>query len=310
VFGLGDTDLHNDMANANGWMLEFEPELANNEAYFAVYRNGNIITNGGSRKLVTLNNTYDAWTAFGYSVVGDERGTVTLSEGISSQITSIAPIDTLPVPVTSKGPANFDGRITLSVQASNTNTGLTVDIGGATRRSFGKDQPTFRITDFGFVGQNIGTANTWVPLTAIRVDQSRLKIRADLAFIQILGYSENENVAIIAKAFQSPGVTFTGGDSWSTPDGVDDANSIIQTRTDIDQFFDQSGTLTSTTNSPGGYIIGRTAQGTGDKSHAPRGRTQPGILKRSLYDGDILLILGKATGTGNVDYEVKFNERF
>lgn len=311
VVGYGDPDLHNDMASADGWFLEFEPGLADDEAYFSMYRNGTIVSNGGSRKLITLNQPVTDWKRYSINVAVDGPGSCelreTYNEGGEIKTEDIGVI----VTDGDRGPTSFNKRCEFAIQAGGVDNGLEMNLGSVSFSTLNVVLEITRLKEFGWEGVTLGTTNTWVPLMAIRVDPNRFKINTTLDSIQVLNYTGNDQINLIVKSFNSEEITFTGGSSWDSPDGIISNESVLEVRSDVDTFFDSTGTAQSTSDTPGGYQIGRgLLSPTNNKFEKGFVSNKTPNVKRDLFDGDIAVVFAKSASTGDVNFEMVFLEEW
>ena len=308
VIGYGDPDLENGMADADGYMLEFEPGLADNEAYFSMYRNGSVVSNGGSRTLVQLDRFITDWRRFAIDFNWYNVGNAVLVETYTSGGEQLNPTQAKIAADSQKGPESGNQRLHFSILDGG--NGLTMETGSAGVLTKGDVSEIRRLKGLWYFGETIGTANTWVPLSAFRISPDDPNVSMDMSTLELLNFSASDDAVLITKTFDETKVTFTGGDSWSPPEHITGTNSAIEERTDVDTYADNTGTLVSNTTTPGGYKISRSvrsSQGTGQSSSVSVAGSDID-LKRSVYDGDIAVILGRSATTGDVDYEFSVGE--
>jgi hypothetical protein len=310
VVGYGDPDLVNGMASADGYMLEFEPGLADNEAYFSMYRNGTVVSGGGSRTLVTLERGVTDWRRFAIDFNWYNVGNATLTETYTQNGDQFNDVRGKVSPDGQKGPENANKRLHYSIQDGG--NGLELETGSAGVVTLGNVNEIRRFKGLWYFGQSIDATDSWVPLTAFRRSPDDRNVNLQINSLTALNYSASDDVVLICKCFDESNVTFGGGDSWSPPDHVTGQNSAIEERTDVDQIVDDTGALVSDTPTPGGYKVARSVSSSGTDQPGPGGapvNTAGDIqLKRSVYNGDVAVILGFSGSTGDVDYEFSISE--
>jgi len=307
VVGYGNPDLENGMASADGYMIEFEPGLADNEAYFSIYRNGTVVSNGGSRKLVTLEKPITTWRRFAIDFNWYNVGNVVLAETYTDGGEQLNPVRSKVSVDDGKGSENGNKRLHFSIQDGG--NGLELETGSASVITKGNVQEIRRFKGFWQFGETIGTADSWVPLLAFRRSPGDRNVNLQVNSLQVLDYSETDNVVLICKCFDSSNVTFGGTDSWGPAEHITGQNSAVETREDVDQFADDTGTLVSNTATPGGYKVARSVRTAAGGGNNTRTATSPDIdLKRSVFNGDVAVILGLSGTTGDVGYEFSVSE--
>lgn len=303
VIGFGDPDIENNMAGADGWFLEFLPSLAANECYFNMYRNGTIVSNGGSDNLVQLESGITDWRQMAITFNWYNVGSAILQETYTNngrqkneEQSEIAAGD-------ARGPETANKRLTASIRGGG--NGTTLDFGSIGVITNGQANNITR--DKADRGEfTIGTADVWVPLLAIRRDPDRTTVGLSVRNLTILRYTAQEDeVEVQLKNFDETKVSFTGDDSWSTPDHLTPANTSLESREDPDQFADQTGALVSNSTTPGGYQISRTELSpSGEKFQEGARATDAEFIKKGIYNGDIGIIMAKSPVAGET---VTFN---
>lgn len=299
VVGAGDPDIANNSAAADGWFLEFNSNLADNEAYFNIYRNGTIISNGGANNLVTFEKNIDDWRRFeiefNWYGVGSAKLTETYVDANGNQINS--EIDEIGVPA-GKSAESANKNVAYAIRSGGNGTTLEtgsvgVVINGDIDRIVREKSDRFEET--------LATADTWVPAFAIRGERGvRRPTNIELRDLSVIRWTAAEDeVEVIVKGFDETKVTFGGGDAWDTPDPLTSANTYLESRTDVTQIADQTGTLVANTTTPGGYEIFRTELSPTGQQFKEGTTAAPGIrAPRKIYDSDVAVVLLKSPVTG------------
>lgn len=208
-----------------------------------------------------------------------------------------------------RGPRWANLPITFKITAGGSTSNLIGNIGTVGWRTLGDVNARARPKGIDFLNDNIGTIDTWVPLRAFRTRPDLDIVNNQLIDIRVLNYTADVTVRLIGLIFSPQNVTFDGSDNWSTPDIWNRRNNAIETRADINQIVDNSQTLQTTTTTPGGFLVGKdilAAAGT----QSIKGFNQGGGLdyKRNIPDRDYLVILGHASSSADVHYEVTFEQ--
>jgi len=195
-----------------------------------------------------------------------------------------------------------------SVTADASTTGLVLEAGSAAQVNLGTTTPLTRTKPPKPPEDTIDAAGTWVPLRAYRVDPDRGIVNSQLKELDLLSYSADDTVTVAIAAFPNSKVSFGGGDSWSTPPPLTPASSVIETRGDVSEIVNRSGTSTATTTEPGGFALSSaTITPSGEKfKEGATGTTSD--QKRNLPRDDIAVALGFSNSTGDVLYPNDWEE--
>lgn len=307
VIGYGDPDLVNGMASADGWFLKFEPDIADNEVYFSEYRNGTVVSNGGSRKLVSLERSIVNWNRLEINLNWYNVGNAVLTETYTDSGEQINNEQAKISADNVKGPQTGNKNFIYDIQSGG--NGLKVEAGSLTVQTDGQTDSIVRRKSFGST-ETIGTTGTWVPLFAVKEDFTNVEANFQINDLTLLRYSEDNRVEVIVKGFDEQEVTFTGTDSWSSPSPLIDNETVLQSRNDVDQINDNTGTLQSTTNSPGGYQLTRTVITPADQQFKEGIISASADINSSLFNQDIGVVLAKSLGSGDIEFELSFLEQW
>jgi hypothetical protein len=154
----------------------------------------------------------------------------------------------------------------------------------------------------------IGTADTWVPLHAIRVDPEREIVSTQLVDTDIVGFSASADVRVMpvaldpSKVADGTGAALTDSD-FSTPSEQLATDSVIEETGAVGEIADETGTLVTATDNPGGPQLGFASShvsGSGSKTQVESGAK---TRKRGLNRGDYCVFLGNAGAAGDVTVE-------
>lgn len=292
VMGYGDPDLENNMASADGWFVEFVPSLSDSECYFNTYRNGTLVSNGGSNNVVQLEKGITDWRRFEIEINWYNISASKLVESYTnSDGCQIDESQSRTSPTDKKGPQTANKKLTFSIRGGGNGTSLETGSAAVIINGTSFDRKRTKSDRF---SDKVTSSKTWVPVLAMRRDPNRSNVFVALKNLTILRYS-SENVEMQIKGFSKDKVNFGSG-SWSTPDGLSPNNSVLQVRNDVDQIVDQSGNLQSTTDNPGGYQIIASEITKAGKivGTAPPSETPLTKEIRRVYDDDVAVVLAKS----------------
>lgn len=311
AFGYGDADLNNPGsdtlgASADGYFWYWTPDLDLDQVTIAQYRNGT----EQYATTVTRNNDLTDWTRLAaetnwYSI-GESRFYETFTYQTEQRNNELGTTSN----DQGKGPQQGNQPIQVAIKSGADSAGsLEVEVGSIGLRTLGDVEPILRRKSAKVPApQNVGTANTFVPLMAVRIDPDRRIVNTQLTDIDVAEFSGSGDVKLVAYAFDPSKVL--GGDgnplgdaNFSTPVEHSPKGSVIEFSTDVDQIPNASGVTASTVDNPGGYQEGYGSlftSGTGSK--APT--TQSGqTAKRPISERDVVVFCANATATGNLNYE-------
>lgn len=310
VVGYGNPDIENDLASADGWLIEIPPGLNSNEVYFNLYRNGSIISNDGQKRLVQLENDLTDWNALTIrTALNGHFGAQLLQTSVDQNFEQTETASRLVAASYdgNKGPQNKNAPITYAVKGD----GLEIDVGDAAFEQLPETaEPQKRFKEFGFFNLNVGTTGTFVPIAAARQAPSQDAISGVLQKLTISNFdSNNATLTVLFKEFDPSKVNFAGTGSWSTPTGMISSETSVQVREDVDQFADNTGTLVTSTADPGGTLTSRTVEITGSQS-SPDTISASENPRNFFIGGNIGVALVNTDTTGNVSLEFQYSEEW
>lgn len=300
VVGYGEADLSNDMANADGWFVEFVPELEDNQAYATTYRNGEKLDS----QLVRFEKNIDVWgrieNIFNWYNVGNRE----VVESFTYRGSQKNPVQQDTSIDDGKGPASGNHRVVFGVKAGSGTNNLELECGSLAVIVKGNVKPVVRDKAGAFTGtyQNL-TAGNWEPVAALRIDPNEDLVNVQLTGFQVMESVQNTDVQLLAISVDSDNTDAT---NFTTPNEHSDQNSVLQitdSTTDITTFPDSNGNIVTNSANSGGYQLGYSSQyteGTGTNERRSGGAR---IRKRNIYNGDIAVILAKAGTATDLTFE-------
>lgn len=290
----------------DGWFFEVNDTHGSNEADFVTLRSGS----EKQRKTIKLQKQ-----VFGESLVRFEILTAwyNISRQLLKQSYSENGYQENPVVGRAsiddgKGPEIGNLNLRYEVKAGSSTSNLVLEAGSAALITRGNEIDNTRSKSKLFQ-DDFAAADTWVPLRAFREEPDKDIVNSQLLSLKVLSFDSNDTIEIAALSFDETNVTFTGTDSWDTPDIWSGQNNALQTRSDVSQVADQNGTLVADALDPGGFQVGQAVLSPTDGKQFKKGviETEVGV-KRNIPDGDIIVIMAKSTGVGTVGYVANFEQ--
>lgn len=308
VVGYGDADLENNMANADGWFFIYTPDLEDKQVEIAEYRLGEKV----SSSIVDVNKAINVWKRMAIWINWYNVGINHFQETFTDNGQQHNPIVGSLAVDDDKGPASANQRVEFAIQRASDSSPITLEIGSVGVETLG---------DVGVIKrQKVSTHNhtfsstavnndEWEPILAIRNNPDNPNVYNELLEIFITEWDGTDDCRLVAKAHHQSKV-YKSGDveledsDFSPPSLHNEFNSAIQVSTAVTKAADNTGSIVATTENPGGYQIGFTqtrSTGSGNNRETTRTKRQ---IKRSIHNGDIIVIWGNADSTDNLDYEI------
>jgi len=301
----------------DGWYAEHRGDHAAKEVDLMVRRAGNVVARSEDQLLerpLTKFTRFALQTGW-YSVTRQEwrqsfpaQSPATGSDEYKQQNPQIG---TTAIP-DQRGSRVGNVPIHFEVTASDTTTDLVLRAGSAAQVNLGTTTPLQR-TKFAVTTDNIDTAGTWVPLRVYRVDPDRDIINTQLDTVSIVEFPQGETVQVLVQAYSKLNVADANGNQLTDSNfevlpEFNAQNNALQTSTDVEQVADDTGTLQTTIDSPGGFQIGRDILAAGSGPEATGDVPNLTNIKRPLYADDLFVVFGKTASTGDVSYQIQFEQ--
>jgi len=323
--GFGNPDLENSSddtpgPSADGWFVYQNSSDESDEATLAEYRNGTEV----DATTVTFEKLPQTWGRIAGETnwynVGETSLTETFVTSEDGEKTQQNPtVGTVGVE-NGKGPELGNQRIHASVKTGSSSAGsLEFELGSIGIRTFGQVTGILRTKTFDFELDYTGTTGEFEPLFAIRVDPDRPEVSTQLAVLEPLEFSADDDVVVIVQVFDKDNVLDGSGSAlddgdYGTPSVLSETNSVIQTSSAVEEVVDQTGTSQTSMTDPGGYQVGYgsiTTSGT-DSGGPPgsgvrvssRARTQ----KRLIPNGDVAVVMARSGTTGTINGDIQFEQ--
>lgn len=297
VIGYGDADLTNDMANADGWFFIYTPEIGDTEVIVAEYRNGTEVDS----ETVSCEKALTIWKRMAIRLnwynVGEAKYIETYTEN-GNQINAEQGKTSVD---NDKGPELGNQPVTFSVTRGASSSALTLTAGSIGVQTFG-DVTSILRAKTARTEVDLGTANSWEPIAALRVDPDRNIVSTQLDVLQPVSYSADSDILLMAIAVD-PSKTDASG--FTTPQEHNATNSVVEETTTVSTLPDNTGSVVSNATNTGGYQVGYgslTTTGQGSKSETSAiGRT----TKRTIPRDNVVIIAGYSGSTGTVTFEYR-----
>lgn len=293
----------------DGWFLEHNNSHSDTECDLVVLRGGSEVyrkTRNLSEALTTRQARLSLETAW-YDVTR-QRWAQSYSSGGNQENKTIGEVsadDAL-------GPTIGNQPLRFEVQADSSTSDLVLSAGSCALTVLGNGGGNIRVKSTRFKDANgSGNADTYAPVRAFRLKPGREHVNIQLSKLKVLSTTAGVTVDVLFKSFSSSNVSFSG-DSWSVPDEWQAENCPIQTRTNINNIVNRSGTSKSTTDTPGGTETGFATLSPTTGSDFSEGATSGGrTQKTNIPERDIAVILLKiGAASKDVNYLTAFELDF
>lgn len=206
------------------------------------------------------------------------------------------------------GPKKGNLNLRYEVKASSSTSNLILEAGSSALVTLGSADDNTR-TKSDFYEENVGTTGLWVPIRAFRAKDDVDAINTQVLRLTALSSTSDDTVQMCMLSFDETNVSFTGNDSWQTPEIWNRQNNALETRNDIDQIANDSGTLETNPSNPGGFQLQFSTLTPTSGKNFDKGASESKLgAKRNLPNGDIGVIVAKTNTTGDVGYVVNFEQ--
>lgn len=208
-----------------------------------------------------------------------------------------------------RGPEKGNNPLRFEITAGSSTNGLKLEVGSVGLVTLGNVNPIARVKSADF-NDEITSTDAWVPLRIFKLQDNKDIVNVQITALNILNYDTDDEVRLLGKIVEKENVSL-GSDGWSVPSEWLRANNALEMRTDINSIPNNDGTTSATVSNPGGYQVGRSIlipiSGQYQKGALSGGQQ---FQKRGIPQDKYLVILGKSSSLGNVDYEVIFEQDF
>jgi hypothetical protein len=204
-----------------------------------------------------------------------------------------------------RGPKQGNLPIRFEITAGGSTSGLKLNAGSLGAVTLGNSTIINRVKGADFI-DNLGSTGAWVPIRAFRLIPAKDIVPVRLTALDVLNFSANDDVRLLAQIMPQEKVSFGGGDSWGVPPEWLEQNNALETRTDVSSIPADDGTTSATVTNPGGYQINRSMllQGGGGQNSYRYDAGGDQVQKRKIPQKDYLVILAKSGSTGDITYDL------
>lgn len=294
----------------NGYLLEQTGADADDEATLIVRRNGSQETTTD----VVLGKPLTDFTRMelrtNWYGVGNQRWVQTYTEN-GEQINE--GIGTTSVDG-SRGSQTAALPLRFEVTAGSGTSNLTLNAGSLALITQGNGTSIDRAKDT-FNDHTLSQSGSWEPAIAYRVDPDRAEVTVKMAAFTIRETATNADTFGLFSVFDPSKVQDVNGNTlsdgnYTAPEEHSSINSAIQENTNVDQIADSSGTVSSSAADPGGYSLLASGLYTGTGQARVASDVDRGIVRRTLTERDVGVVLLKSGSTGDVEFDVRFQQNW
>jgi hypothetical protein len=297
VVGYGDPDLANDMTSADGWFIEFVPELPDDQGYITVYRDGNQVF----KELTRFEKELTDWRRMQNELNWYNVGNRIVRETYTDNGQQFNPVQNNSSIDEDKGPVTGNHRVVFGVKAGGSTSNLEMEAGSLDVIIKGNSTPILR-DKAGALTNNYEelTAGNWEAIAGMRVDPENKNVNVQLTGLNIMETSANTDVQLLVVSVDSSN---TDASSFETPVEHNNANSALQVTTNISTFPDVDGNEVTNSSNMGGYQLGYASNYTEGNGLSERRASSGRVRKRNIYNGDIAVVLVKAGDPTDITFE-------
>lgn len=310
VIGYGHIDLENDMSSSDGWFFIYTPELKEDEVEIAEYRAGTKITS----QIVKVNKAIDIWKRVAIWINWYNVGVNHYQETFTEKGKQFNPIIGSLSVDNGKGPESPNQRIELAIQRGSSSSPITLDVGSMGVETLGdvgviKKQ---KISEHSYTFAS-GPVNNdqWVPMLAIRNDPNNPNVYNELLQINITEWDGSDDLRMAVQVHHKSKVLKSGDveledSDFEAPVHHTPSNSAIQISTAVEKAPNENGipVLAVTNAGYGGYQIGWATTRITGSGNSRIVTNNNRSIKRSIHNGDIVVIWGRADNAESVIYEL------
>lgn len=211
-----------------------------------------------------------------------------------------------------RGPRTGNLKLWMEINQGSGNTGTELFCGSMSAITLGDVTNLTRNKSEDIQLSTSGTNGVWEPFYALKLDDSKYpNVDAELSNVQILQYSDNADVEVMAVSVDS---SKTDASNFSTPDKHHSYSSVILESTSVSQVPKASdGSQADLTGSekPGGHTVATATRiDGGGKNESARTATQLQETKKAILEGDVLVFCARSSSIGgdiDLSWEVSQN---
>lgn len=198
-----------------------------------------------------------------------------------------------------RGPCNANLPIRFDVQASESTTNLTCNVGSFSHIILGNTDLLSRQKAEEKVITVPEEVDTWQPIYAVRIQPGK-NPNASLAKLSVLNYSNDARIQVLAISVHA---SKTDASGFSTPELQSAQNSVIQATENVSTIPDSSGTEVDPvlTTEPGGFQVGYSSLAPVGNNFQQGATSSEFNVKRPIYDSDVIVFCSRTSvGAGEL----------
>jgi len=198
------------------------------------------------------------------------------------------------------------------IQADSSTSGLQLNAGSVSMATLDSTTPLTRDGQI-FERETISTTGEWVPHRAFRVGPDRDTVNVQVEAMSVRETGTGEDVFVLLQSFASSKALDSNDNelsdgNFTAPPERQEQSTAIQENGNVAKIADGGGTVTTSTTDPGGYQIAGAAIHAGSGEDASQQTVPRGKVKRPLWPDEIGVILIKSSSTGDLAYDITFEE--
>lgn len=297
---IGPSSVFGGTGIRDGYVFRFNSELGPKQVEFVLFRGGeeqNKKTMQLSTPITEFQRT--EWRYAWYNIMG--------ALGTQSYEFKNVQLGSIKSNPDQRGPEIGNFNIICKITAGANTDNLQLYFGSAAWQTWGQTDTLTRNKVFPYT-VSYGGSGDWEPVLTIRKEPQRNHIKAQFDQLQVNSFDGNDDFFVAAMVMSLQNVRDTGGNllddtDFSYPPILSRSNSMLEVTENADQIPDSNGDLQTSTTDPGGYQVGYAALYEGQGSETPA--SNPRTVKRSINNGDYIVILGKTTGDTPGDAQIE-----
>lgn len=304
ILGYGDADLANNMANADGWFVEFTSGNPEGHAFMTTYRDGTEV----DRRLIRFEKPITDWGRIQNELNWYNVGNRKVRESYTVEGRQINPTQNRSSVDGGKGPISGNHRLVFGVQAGPNTDNLELLTGSSDCIIKGNARAIIRDKAGALTAQydNL-TANNFEAIAALRVDPERDNTNVQLTGLNVVETGVATDVQLLAISAEP---SRTDATAFDTPIEHSSVNSVLEVTTNVNEFPDDTGVQTTDASNPGGYQLGYASQYASGLGSNERISQTGRVRKRNVYNGDEVIFLAKAEESTSITFEYNTEQQW
>lgn len=198
-----------------------------------------------------------------------------------------------------RGPETGNLNLWIEIEADASTSDLQLEVGSMGMVTVGdptslqRDKPQYESITVG------GTADTWDPLLAVRIDPNNSNVNSQLTSLDILDYGANDDCELLVVSVDANN---TDASEFVEPEYHHGYNSALQSTENVSQVVNSTGTVKDLTASdkPGGYTMAAAVELSGGNRAGTAGTSnQASQEKKGILESDHVVFLARSATVGS-----------